>query len=224
MPLANGYGVVIGTLDHFVRDPVNNYGQYYHENVYVTTPAGLYHCAIDVDSKMTNDGIEWRIVPISAGDLKGVAALGNGWHVLLSTAVSGALDNIRTAAFHRPGCLVAFVRFDPLLEALRRWFNLWTNPPWSRGSSVDALNAFEPLLGGAQRLFIFGEPFTYGGLGVHNIHQNQGDPPGSQWWDEDGIWQDGATVIQKSDGSYVAFLTKFKTQSYQTDSSGHPIP
>jgi hypothetical protein len=75
MPLANGYGVVIGALDHFVRDPVNTYGQYYHENVYVTTPAGTYHCAIDVDSKMTNDGIEWRVVPLAARVPSGVTQL-----------------------------------------------------------------------------------------------------------------------------------------------------
>jgi hypothetical protein len=54
VPLVDGYGVVIGTLDHFQRDPINNYGQYYHENAYVSTPAGIYKCAIDVDSKMTN--------------------------------------------------------------------------------------------------------------------------------------------------------------------------
>lgn len=64
---------------------------------------------------------------------------------------------------------------------------------------------------------------TYGGLGVHNIHPNQGAPAGSQWWQENGIWQDGATIVQKADNSFVAFLSKFKTQSYQTDSNGHPI-
>ena len=66
MPLQYGYGVPIGTLDHYQRDPVNDYGQYYHENVYVTAPDGLYHCAVDVDSKQTNDGIQWRVVPMSA--------------------------------------------------------------------------------------------------------------------------------------------------------------
>jgi hypothetical protein len=223
MPLAHGYGVVIGTLDHFQRDPVNDYGQYYHENLYISTPAGMYHCAIDVDSKMTNDGIEWRAVPLVESHLKGVATLGLGWHLLTSNAISGALDNARTAAFHRVGCSVVFVVYNALFEALRRWFNLYVNPDWSQGTSVDALNVLEPLLANSERLFVYGEPFTYGGLGVHNVHQNQGDPSGSQWWAENGIWQDGATIIHKNDGSYVAFLTKFKTQSYVTDGSGHPI-
>src|SRR3954469_3321283 len=105
MPLPHGYGVVIGTLDHVQRDPLNNYGQYYHENVYVSTPAGLYHCAVDVDSKMTNDGIEWRVVPLIASELKGVDAFADGWHSQTSDELSGAIDNIRTAAFHKPGCM-----------------------------------------------------------------------------------------------------------------------
>jgi uncharacterized protein YukJ len=25
---------------------------------------------------------------------------------------------------------------------------------------------------------------------MHNVHQNQGDPAGSQWWPENGTWQD----------------------------------
>jgi uncharacterized protein YukJ len=33
-------------------------------------------------------------------------------------------------------------------------------------------------------------------LGMHNIHQNQGDPAGSQWWNDNGIWQDGGRSKQ----------------------------
>jgi uncharacterized protein YukJ len=71
------------------------------------------------------------------------------------------------------------VRYDPVLEWLRRV-----------GTSKEALAQLEPLLDTAQRLFVFGEPFQTG-LGLHNVHQNQGDPAGSQWWAENGIWQDG---------------------------------
>lgn len=227
MPLQYGYCVVIGTLHHYQRDPINDYGQYYHENLYLTTPEGQYHCAIDVDTHETNDGINWRVVPLSASDMKGVDAMALGRHDLpyalqAGAPTGGAIDNIRTAAFHRPGCAVVFIRYDPFLEWLRRVFNAWVNPPWSAGTSIDALTVFEPLLDNSQRLFVFGEPFHYGGLGVHNVHQNQGDPPGSQWAPENAIWQDGGTIIQKNDGSYVAFLTKFKTQASNTDANGHP--
>jgi hypothetical protein len=56
MPLQYGYCVVIGTLHHYERDPINDYGQYYHENLYLTGPEGQYHCAIDADTHATNDG------------------------------------------------------------------------------------------------------------------------------------------------------------------------
>lgn len=221
MPLSDGYGVVIGTLNSYNRDPVNDYGQYFHANVKVQTPGGVYRCAIDVDSKSLPNGVEWRLVELGKSALKGVAALPNGWHPLAMNAVSGALDYVRSPELRRrPGCLI--FRYDPVLEALRVWLQANFNP-WKSGTSLDALADLEPLLASPKRLYVFGEPFT-SGLGVHNIHQNQGDPPGSKWWAENGTWQDGATLIQRQDDSVVAFLNKFKTQSYKTDGQGHPLP
>jgi hypothetical protein len=221
MPLNHGYGVVIGTLHSYHRDPVNDYGQYYHGNVEVQTPASTYKCAIDVDSKMLANGVEWRVVELGKTLLKGVAALADGWHVLVSNSTSGALDYVRSPELQsKVGCI--FVVFNPILEALRRLLQAMIDPIWKQGTSIDALADLEPLLQTPKRLYIFGEPFT-NGLGVHNIHQNQGDPAGSQWWAENGIWQDGATLIQRQDDTIAAFLNKFKTQSYQTDTNGHPV-
>ncbi len=227
MPLDHGYCVVIGTLDHYERDDPNNFGQFYHETVFLNTPEGIYKCAIDVDSQLTNDGIEWRVIPMSEGELKGVGGMSNGRHDLLShhqtdADKGGAIDYVRTAGFHKGGCV--FFRYDPFLALLAKWFNLYVNPPWSAGNSIQALSVLEPLLDQAQRIFIFGEPFHFGGLGVHNIHQNQGDPVASGFSKENGIWQDGGTIIQKTDGSYVAFLNKFTPQSYNTNNDGKPVP
>jgi uncharacterized protein YukJ len=95
--------------------------------------------------------------------------------------------------------------------------------PWKSGVSKDALADLEPLIDAADRIFVFGEPFDVG-LGVHNIHQNQGDPIGSQWSAENGVWQDGATLVQRTDGSVAIFCNKFKTQSDCTDDNGRPRP
>lgn len=220
MPLDHGYGVVVGTLHQYYRDPVNNYGQYYHGNVDLLTPAGIYKCAIDVDSKMLPNGVEWRVVELGQSLLGGVAALPNGWSYLASTATSGALDYVRSPSLQpRLGCV--FVVASPLLEWLRRVLEKNINP-WKSGTSIDALADLEPLLANPKRVYVFGEPFTTG-LGVHNIHQNQGDPSGSQWWAENGIWQDGATLVERQDGTFAAFLNKFKTQAYRTDTQGHPL-
>ena len=78
MPLEDGYGVVIGTLHDYFRDPVNDFGQYYHANAIVQTPSGTYHCAIDVDSKGLPNGVEWRVVKLGKSDMRGVAALPHG--------------------------------------------------------------------------------------------------------------------------------------------------
>jgi hypothetical protein len=96
MPLDDDYGVVIGTMHDYFRDPVNDYGQYYHANAIMRTPAGTYHCAIDVDSKGLPNGVEWRVVELGKSDMHGVDALPHGWYSLPSNADSGALDYVRS--------------------------------------------------------------------------------------------------------------------------------
>jgi len=219
MPLTDGYGVLIGTINSYYRDPPDNFGKYYHGNLIVTAPAGQYHCAIDVDTKKTNIGVEWRLVTLNATELLHLTTLGPGYHALASSAASGAVDYIRSPMFAaRLGCVAL------LWKVLGKEFDV--SSAWKKGTDVQALADLEPLVTGAQapgrKVLVFGEPFT-SGLGLHNIHQNQGDPAGSQWWAENGIWQDGCTLLQQSPSQYVAFLNKFTSQSYKTDNAGHPI-
>ena len=118
------------------------------------------------------------------------------------------------------GCV--FVRMpSPLVELLIRTANLYLNT-WTTGNYAQASDAFESVLEGATRCLVWGEPFT-SGSGLHNIHQNQGDPLDSQWSAENGIWQDGGTLLQRPNGNWIAFLSKFSTQSYETDAQGHPL-
>jgi len=215
MALNHGYGVVAGVKEDYFRDPPNDYGQYFHGNLRLRTPAGVYHCAIDVDSKAVPNGVQWRIIELRPSMLKGVDKLGEGWHPLESTADSGALDFIRNRDLswrHHLGCVPG------LLAAV---FRVHFPVPWKSGVSTEALADLEPLLEVAQRIWVFGEPFE-DGLGVHNIHQNQGDPLDSQWSAENGIWQDGATLVQRQDGSFALFCNKFVTQSVRTDENGKP--
>jgi hypothetical protein len=219
VPLARGYGVVIGTVHRYYRDPVNDYGQYFHGNLVVQVPAGRYHCAIDVDSKFLPDGVMWKVVELRTPSLRGVDQLTSGWHVLASSPESGALDYIRHPALRpRSGCAVG-----PLTALLTAIGVRGRELPWRSGTSLDALADLEPLVSAAGRVLVYGEPFRPPDLGVHNIHQNQGDPLGSRWSDENGIWQDGATVVQREDGTYGAFCNRFRTQSDRTDDDGRPI-
>lgn len=219
MPLSDGYGVLVGTVEDYYRDQPDNYGRYFHGNLKIQAPDGDYHCAIDVDSKMSSIGVEWRTVTLKSDELASVLALGSGYHPLESTADSGALDYMRSPQFKdRLGCLLI------ILQLLGKTFRI--EDSWNQGDSVAALEDLEPLVEGTQSagrlVLVFGEPFT-NGLGMHNIHQNQGDPAGSQWWGENGIWQDGCTVLQQSADTFVAFMNKFTSQSYWTDDQGHPL-
>src|SRR5262249_53577308 len=87
----------------------------------------------------------------------------------------------------------------------------------------NALAVLRDNLVGSQRVFIFGERYVDPDMsGMHNVHYNQGDPPGEHQRD-DGIWQDGCTIVQRADGALAAILTKFSTQSLNTDDDGLPV-
>ena len=219
MGLSNGYGLVIGQQSNYYRDPPDDYGRYYHGNLFVRAPTGDYHCAIDVDPKFMPDGIQWRIVHIRPADFAAIRALPDGWHSPPSTNSSGALDYIRSRVLHPP-ILIWNVRYDSCLARFLDFIR-W-NPPWKSGTGIQALTDLETVITRGTRFYVFGEPFN-SGLGVHNIHQNQGDPIGGGHDAEDAIWQDGATIVETADGQFLGFLNKFKTQSFRTDDLGHPL-
>lgn len=217
MGLPNGYGLVIGQKANYYRDPVDNYGRYYHGNIDINTPNGLYHCAIDVDPKDAPDGVQWRVVRIKQDDFARLKAMPDGWHGLVTESKSGALDYIRSVVLHPP-LLAPFAYKGFLYKVLD--FLRW-NPTWSEGTGIQALTDLESVIAKGVRFYIFGEPFKVG-LGVHNIHQNQGDPLDSIYSPENAIWQDGGTIVETSDGQFYGFLNKFKTQNFHTDQLGHP--
>ncbi len=219
MPLSDGYGVLIGTKSNYFRDPPDDFGRYYHGNLIVKAPAGDYRCAIDVDPKNMPDGIQWRLVRIRPKDFTSVKALPDGWHNIGSTSSTGALDYIRSPVLHPP-FIISTVKFGGILKWLLE-FVRW-NPPWNKGTGFQALTELEAVLSQGVRYYVFGEPFRHG-LGVHNIHQNQGDPIGSGHEGENAIWQDGATIVETTSGEFIAFLNKFKTQAFKTDDQGRPV-
>jgi uncharacterized protein YukJ len=93
--------------------------------------------------------------------------------------------------------------------------------PWLRSDGNNALTALEAELIANRKVYLFGERFTTG-QGVHNVHQNQGDPAGSQWWSENGIWQDGAVGVLREDATLFFWQVRFNSQATRTDNAGHP--
>jgi uncharacterized protein YukJ len=212
------YGVLVGTLHSHHRDRPDNQGRWFHVNLEVDAPAGRHRCAVDVDSKLSAVGVRWKVLTLAAPQLGTVTTLGLGVHDLARGPGSGALDYQRSRAL-APRRWPAWVR-PP--RRMRVWMDLLGGQRgWTSGSHLEAAEALEPILVAGRRVLVFGEPFRTG-LGMHNVHQNQGDPAGSQWWDQNGTWQDGATLTERPDGAFDVFLSKFSSQADRTDDGGHP--
>lgn len=272
MPLPH-YGVAIGTLHAFTRDPQHSFGRWYHDHITLETKSGLWQSALDVDAPQAV-GVAYRLVEgLMLNDLGPVGDLASGFHELSHTDTSGALDYVRSPAL-RDGLVVRWVRDllfapsappgwapppidiglpagseasdyppapfgpDPIDSALERLLrfthripikmadrtprNRRRSFPWIHSNGDNALDALAPDLHAAQRIYIFGERYEDATSGVHDVHMNQGDPAGSQWYDSDGIWQDGAVACQAADGSVVIWQVRFNTQRLNTDGQGHP--
>lgn len=228
------YGVVIGTLDHFTRDSEDNFGKYFHGHIFVNTPNGQYEGAVDV-SVPNGYKIHYRVVRnLNANLFSTIAGMSDGFHLLASNSTSGALDYVRDPLLRMTSPAFPFgltqvnrmfanvsaklsMRLSGLLS--ENVFSRYSR--WIESSGNNALDAMESVVNGCQHVYVFGEKFN-SGLGVHDVHMNQGDPAGSQWYGANGVWQDGGTIVRRPNGSLTAFLTKFSNQTMNTDSNGNP--
>jgi hypothetical protein len=96
---------------------------------------------------------------------------------------------------------------------------------WWLESGLDAVKLMEYYLTSVHRVFVFGEPYKAPDNGVHNVHVNQGDPASSPFAVENGIWQDGGLLLEytQPQARLSVMMTKFETQAFKTDASGHPV-
>lgn len=228
MSLSEGYGVLVGTIDDYFRDPPDDFGNHYHGIFMVDTPAGLYRCAVNVDTPSEDSRVEYKVLEIDPTALASILQLPAGYHNLQSNSTSGALD------YSRSSYLLPRIQ-EPIRKRLLFFFmgnlvmtferNMLTNGAnWIESTGDNALDEIESLadMNDVSKVLVFGEPFDTN-LGMHNIHQNQGDPIGSQWENENAAWQDGAVIFVSTSGKVKIFINKFSTQSYVTDTGGHPL-
>jgi Uncharacterized conserved protein (DUF2278) len=230
MPLPR-YGVLVGQFDHFERDPINNFGSFFHGHVFVRAPAAegsdtLFRCAVDV--KEPNGVVEFSELPrLDRALFYSVGTLADGYHELARTRTSGAIDYVRSGILSVPHGCVTFI-FSPIAALLGSRLR----PTWQQNVGGSALNRLEMFIAGSQKLYVFGAPFDEGN-GMHDVHMNQGDPlpitgesnfnQKMKFYNNSGVWQDGAVFADAADGSLKAFLVKFITQSFRTDEMGHPL-
>jgi hypothetical protein len=228
MPVQD-YGVVIGALDHFERDDPNAFGQFFHGHISVRTPnpqgSGtiIYNCAVDVNAP--TGAIEFLDMPVlDAAKFIVVPTLSDGYHRLASTPMSGALDYARSPLLQQAqGCMSAIFNFLAAITGRPA-----PPSPWLTNSGTQALDVLERLVltTSVEKVFVFGSRYLNAAQnppqGMHDIHCNQGDPPG-QFRPLDGIWQDGGVITRSSNGIYGGYFVKFASQSLNTDNNGWPI-
>jgi hypothetical protein len=223
MPLPT-YGVLVGIFSYLTRDDPTSTGVHSHGTLHVDAPAGEYEGVVDV-STPSGIKVQYRLIRgLNHLPLTPILGLQAGWQPLTPTRASGALDYIRSPLSGNSASARYFgfwlFRRDSLIGRFLRWLESLRNP-WIDSTGDNALNALETQVLGSVRVFVFGAPSPTG-LGVHDVHMNQGDPPGPFQY-LDGIWQDGGVLIERPSGEIVAFLLKFATQSLHTNSQGLPI-
>lgn len=219
------YGVVKGT-----RDPsfpsIRVQGEWYHGILIVDAPSsfpdapGVWKCAVDVATQSTVR-VQYKVFHNLSRDVFApILALPDGYHDLGKTPTSGAIDYVRSPLFGY-GCMMAFIA---VVLAL---FRIRLSTGWIDSTGDNALDVLQAEFDQSTKAYIFGEQFhDPGQVGMHNIHMNQGDPPlspdGRDHQGDDGIWQDGGTILERADGTLHAVLTKFNTQTFDTNDQGLP--
>ncbi len=203
------YGVVAGNFTTYGTET----GQWYHVDMNIQAGDSVYQAAVDVNE--VDGNFQYQIFNnLDQSLFTQVAALPVGWTTLAPTPTSGAMDYARSPIFQKPlGCLaILWGIWDAIFKTN---IQVWTNV-----TGNEAGLALVAMVTGSKKVWAFGAPYT-SGLGVHDVHCNQGDPPGPHQAD-DGIWQDGCVFALKGDGTLSAYLGKFSTQTLKTNNQGLP--
>lgn len=227
MPLSDGYGVVIGTVVSHSIEPPDAEGRWPHYRIYVNTPEGQYECVINLKSRTDIKIEEKDLRDANSNCFKNILSKQDGLHLLSSDPNSGALDAIRhKGLMGQKPCKMKRPWYCVILPWICKTRCETNNcSRWWKENGTDVIQLMEYYLTHPHRIYIFGEPYNDGSLGMHNIHMNQGDPIGSSFSAENAIWQDGGILIEYHDPQprVSVFMTKFETQSLHTDDLGHPI-
>jgi len=226
MPLNNGYGVVIGTVNLHTIEPPDEEGNWPHYQIYVDTPQGVYECVINLKSRTDIKIEEKDLKDACTTCFADILAKPDGFHPLPPNPYSGALDVIRHKGLQgEHACSNSNSWFCRILPWLcKERCETHNCAKWWKENGTDVIQLLEYYLTRASRIYVFGEPYSDGRLGMHNIHMNQGDPLDTPFAAENGVWQDGGIILEYHDPQprLSVFITKFESQSLHTDSLGRP--
>lgn len=93
--------------------------------------------------------------------------------------------------------------------------------PYNNGHETQDRTFWRPSGPGDVIVYGFGFLFQPAQDGLHETHMNQGNPLRGGHDRENGVFQDGAVIVQRTDG-FAAIFTAFQTQWLPTDARGFP--
>ena len=94
---------------------------------------------------------------------------------------------------------------------------------FDNGREIQRRKFWTPQGPGDVIVYGFGFLFEPAENGLHETHMNQGNPQNGGHFGENGVFQDGAVIMQKGP-SFAAMFTSFQTQWLPTDARGRPTP
>jgi uncharacterized protein YukJ len=230
MPLPKGYALLKG----IVIDSQPATGSSPHYQVRVVDEEANYRISINVRSNYDPKELEFIIIPNFQHPILtnlvelplGVTRLGETKQERMNSGI--ALDFIRMNLFNR--------------DDMKPIPTFFPGPDNDLNEKIDAYVDY--AMGDEHNLiYAFGEPWHeptkpdkyFGflpGNGIHDIHMNQGNLIEAHM-DENGVYQDGGLIFYfAAEDRYVAYFTKFQSQSWHTDDEtgfaldgeGQPLP
>ena len=134
-------------------------------------------------------------------------------------------ENRFYAKEENPGLHIDFLR-DGLFRLEDGRIPPWNTPGIPNDDMIDFLSDF--VQNGDRKnanIYIFGQEYTGGDKGIHQIHMVQGtfyERRNRRWYEENGINQDGGIFLRFPDGTWEAFFIAFAGQASRTDNNGNP--
>jgi uncharacterized protein YukJ len=182
-----------------------------HYLISVNAAGTTYQIAVNIES---TDGsqvlyfINENYTPPDAGLLDGLAV----GMTPLTAQRNPAVDYVRSVTNGQPIVMQAQMQLLPLPGQ--------TNSSNLQNAVIQFLN--QAIADANGTIYAFGSQYT-DGTGIHDIHMNQGNPPGS-FEKDNGIWQDGMLVFElPASGTLAAIFIAFQTESWSTDDNGNPV-
>jgi len=214
MPLST-YGILKGTVIGHLRDADDD-----HYQIQVKAGTTVYRIASNVKSSAPNAPstlLFQSTTTLPDKFTKDLRALAPGYKKLASKPGGLAIDYVR-------GGLVSPKSMKPV-------------PPDAPGVDNDLKDLLEAAVVKAMRqpgsvIYAFGAKWGpekrkdkyfkfLPGNGIHDIHMNQGNS--GQYKRDNGIYQDGALIVEYPGGKWRTFFFAFQSQTFKTDNGGNPV-